>query len=85
MKPTTLVQLFFTPTQGWKGLMQSQPSIHQLYMLHVIPFALIPPLMIYFSGKHHGDALFDLIHLIPDNRIIIVSIAFFLVQLVVVP
>jgi len=85
MKPITLVQLFFTPTKGWKGLMQSQPSIHQLYMLHVIPFALIPPLMIYFSGKHHGDAIFDLIHLVPSNKLIIVSIAFFLVQLVVVP
>ncbi|MGZ8252537.1 MAG: Yip1 family protein [Methylophilaceae bacterium] len=85
MKPITLVQLFFTPTKGWEGLMQSQPSIHRLYMLHVIPFALIPPLMIYFSGKQHGDALFDLIHLIPSNKLIFVSVAFFLVQLVVVP
>lgn len=85
MNPVTLFRLFFTPTNGWESLIRSKPSIHQLYLLHVIPFALIPPLMIYFSGKHHGDALFDLIHLIPDNRLIIVSVSFFLVQLVVVP
>lgn len=85
MNPATLFQLFFSPTRGWQKLLQSQPSIHRLYMLHVIPFALIPPIMIYFSGKHHGDALFDLIHLIPANRLIIVSVSFFLVQLVVVP
>ena len=85
MKPITLFQLFFSPTQGWQNLIDSKPSLHRLYLLHVIPFAMIPPLMIYFSGKHHGDALFDLIHLIPDRRLIVVSVAFFLVQLVVVP
>jgi hypothetical protein len=56
-----------------------------LYMMHVIPFALIPPLMIYFAGAKHGDALFNLIHLLPANKLIIVVIVFFLVQLVAVP
>jgi len=85
MSPSTLFQLFFSPTKGWQQLLQGNPSIHRLYMLHVIPFALIPPLMIYFSGKNHGDALFNLIHIIPESRLAIVAIAFFLVQLVVVP
>lgn len=82
MNPLTLFRLFFTPTNGWKDLMQSQPSIHRLYLSHVIPFALIPPLMIYIAGRTHSELFFDLL---PGNKLIIVSVAFFLVQLVVVP
>jgi hypothetical protein len=82
MNPLTLFRLFFTPTNGWKDLIQSQPSIHRLYLSHVIPFALIPPLMIYIAGRTHSELFFDLL---PGNKLIIVSVAFFLVQLVVVP
>lgn len=82
MHPLTLFRLFFTPTKGWKDLMQSRPSIHRLYLLHVIPFALIPPLMIYIAGRTHGILFFDLL---PGSKLVIVSVAFFLVQLVVVP
>lgn len=82
MNPLTLFRLFFTPTNGWKDLMQSQPSIHRLYLSHVIPFALIPPLMIFIAGRTHSELFFDLL---PGNKLIIVSVAFFLVQLVVVP
>jgi hypothetical protein len=82
MNPLTLFRLFFMPTKGWKDLMQSQPSIHRLYLSHVIPFALIPPLMIFIAGRTHSELFFDLL---PGNKLIIVSVAFFLVQLVVVP
>ena len=82
MNPLTLFRLFFMPSKGWKDLMQSQPSIHRLYLSHVIPFALIPPLMIYIAGRTHSELFFDLL---PGNKLIIVSVAFFLVQLVVVP
>ncbi len=82
MNPLTLFRLFFTPTNGWKGLMHSQPSIHRLYLLHVIPFALIPPLMIYIAGRTQSILFFDLLQ---GNKLIIVAVAFFLIQLVVVP
>lgn len=82
MNPLTLFRLFFTPTNGWKDLIKSQPSIHRLYLSHVIPFALIPPLMIYIAGRTHSELFFDLL---PGNKLIIVAVAFFLVQLVVVP
>jgi Yip1 domain len=85
VNPITLFRLFFSPTKGWLELVASKPSIHRLYLLHVIPFAVLPPLMIYLSGKQHGDALFDLIHLIPANKLFIVAVSFFVVQLVVVP
>jgi hypothetical protein len=85
MKPFTLFQLFFRPTQGWESVLKSQPSIPRLYMLHVIPFSLIPPLMIYLSSKNHGDALFDLIQIVSGPKLVVVAIALFLVQIIVVP
>lgn len=82
MHPLTLFRLFLSPTQGWKDLMQTQPTIHQLYLMHVIPFALIPPLMIYIAGSNRSLLFFDLL---PGNKLIVVAVAFFLVQLVIVP
>lgn len=82
MHPLTLFRLFLSPTQGWRDLMEDRPSIHRLYLLHVIPFALIPSLMIYFAGSMHKLRFFDLL---PGNKLIIVSVALFLVQLVIVP
>jgi hypothetical protein len=82
MHPLTLFRLFLSPAQGWKDLMQTQPTIHQLYLLHVIPFALIPPLMIYIAGSNRSLLFFDLL---PGNKLIVVAVAFFLVQLVIVP
>lgn len=85
MHPVTLLRLFVNPAQGWQDLLDSRPSIHRLYLLHVVPFALIPPIMIYLSSQRHGDALFDLVRLIPSNKLFLVSLAFFIVQLIVVP
>lgn len=82
MNPLTLFKLFFTPTKGWEDLMASRPSMHRLYMLHVMPFSLIPPLMIYIAGNKHSELFFDLL---PGNKLIIVAIAFFIVQLAIVP
>ena len=82
MNPLTLFKLFFTPTKGWEDLMARQPSMHRLYMLHVIPFSLIPPLMIFIAGNKHSELFFELL---PGNKLIIVAIAFFIVQLAIVP
>ncbi|MDZ4097490.1 MAG: Yip1 family protein [Methylophilaceae bacterium] len=78
----TLFKLFFKPTAGWESLMASQPSMHRLFLLHVLPFAMIPPVMIYFVGKSHTILFFDLL---PGSKLILVSLILFFVQLVVVP
>lgn len=62
--------------------MASQPSMHRLFLLHVLPFSMIPPVMIYFVGKSHTILFFDLL---PGSRLILVSLILFFVQLVVVP
>lgn len=82
MNPMTLFKLFFKPTAGWESLMASQPSMHRLFLLHVLPFAMIPPVMIYFVGKSHTILFFDLL---PGSKLILVSLILFFVQLVVVP
>lgn len=78
----TLFKLFFSPTQGWQDLVSKHPPVHRLFLLHVVPFALIPPVMIYLAGNK-GQVLF--LDLLPANKLLIVAIAFFLVQLIAVP
>jgi hypothetical protein len=82
MNPLTLFRLFFNPTKGWQDLTQARPSMHRLYLLHVIPFALIPPVMIYIAGNNHGKMFLGLLS---NSKLLMVAIAFFFVQLVVVP
>ncbi|MEQ1600809.1 MAG: Yip1 family protein [Methylophilaceae bacterium] len=81
MNPLTLFKLFFTPTTGWNALVKSRPSIHGLYLLHVIPFALLASVMLYFSASSHGGVL----GIFPGKKLALVAIAFFLVQLIAVP
>jgi hypothetical protein len=82
MNPMTLFKLFFKPTAGWESLMASKPTMHRLFLLHVLPFALIPPVMIYVVGKSHTILFFDLL---PGSKLFLVALILFLVQLVVVP
>jgi hypothetical protein len=82
MSPVTLFKLFFKPTAGWEALIAGQPSMHRLFLLHVIPFALIPSVMIYIAGIKGTLMFFDLL---PDSKLLLVALILFLVQLAVVP
>ena len=57
MSISTLFKLFFSPTQGWQALISKRAPVHRLFLLHVVPFSLIPPLMIYMAGNK-GQILF---------------------------
>lgn len=82
MNPVTLFKLFFTPTAGWEELIASKPTMHRLFLLHVLPFSLIPPVMIYIVGQSHTILFFDLL---PGSKLLLVSVILFFIQLVVVP
>lgn len=82
MNPITLIKLYLYPVAGWRDLMLTKPSMHRLFLLHVIPFSLIAPFMIYWVGKRQ-QLLF--LELLPAEKLLIVAIAFFIVQLVAVP
>lgn len=82
MNPLNIFWLFAAPSKGWSQLMQSKPSIHQLYMLHVIPLSLIPPLMVYLAGSQYGG---QVLPVLPASKLLLVGAIFFLFELVVVP
>lgn len=77
-----LAKLFLFPQAGWQNVVDSNPSIHRLFLLHVIPFSLIPPIFIYLAGHNKQLLFFDLL---PTNKLLLVCIAFFIIQLIVVP
>lgn len=83
MNPLNIFWLFAAPTRGWSQLMQSKPSIHQLYMLHVIPLSLIPPLMVYLVGSQYGG--YNVLPVLSASQLLLVGAIFFLFELVVVP
>lgn len=82
MSPRNLFLLFASPSQGWSNLVQSKPSIHRLYLLHVIPYALIPPLMGYLAASKYGGQFFPAMS---SAKLMLIAVIFFIVELVVVP
>lgn len=82
MNPLTLFALFATPAKGWSRLMQSKPTISGIFFLHVIPFSLIPPLMLFLAGGKYGGQFFPTMN---SSKLLLIGMVFFLVELVVVP
>ncbi|HSP56756.1 MAG TPA: Yip1 family protein [Halomonas sp.] len=56
MNVATIFLLPFTRRVGWKELQQRGWSIPALAWLVVLPMSLLPPIMLYYAGTHHGDA-----------------------------
>lgn len=82
MNPLNLFWLFASPVKGWSHLVHGKPSIPRLYMLHVVPFSLIPPLMVYFAGMKYANEFFPSMS---PAKMMLVALVFFLVELVAVP
>ncbi len=82
MNLVTLFKLFLFPQDGWKDVVSSNASILRLFLLHVVPFALIPPVFIYLAG-HNKQILF--FNLLSQNKLLLACIAFFIIQLIAVP
>lgn len=54
-----LHKLLFIPShKEWDALARTQPSVLRLFFLLVLPFSLIPPLMIEYAGHHYGAMLY---------------------------
>ena len=82
MHPLTLFSLFATPARGWSRLVHSKPSISSIFFLHVIPFSLIPPLMLFLAGGKYGGQFFPSMS---SSKLLLIGIVFFLVELAAVP
>ncbi len=82
MSLLNLFWLFAVPTKGWRHLMQSKVSMHRLYLLHVVPLSLIPPLFLYFAGSKYAG---NLIPILSEAKLLLVAVVLFVVELVAVP
>lgn len=82
MSLLNLFWLFFAPTKGWRHLTEANYSMHRLYLLHVIPLSLIPPLFIYYGDFHFAASLLPVLS---STKLLIVAIILFIVELVAVP
>jgi len=82
MHPLTLFSLFASPARGWSRLVHSKPTVHGIFFLHVIPFSLIPPLMLFLAGGKYGGQFFPTMS---SSKLLLVAIIFFLVELAAVP
>ncbi|ACT48029.1 Yip1 family protein [Methylotenera mobilis] len=82
MSLLNLFWLFFVPTKGWRHLVQRKLSMHRLYLLHVVPMSLIPPLFVYCAaGKYAGG----LLPALPSHKLLLVAAILFVVELASVP
>lgn len=83
MNLTTLFKLFWSPTAGWHELLETKSSIPRLFILHVVPLASVPPLMIFFAAKSSNTFL--LVDMLSPQKLALVGLIFFMIQLMAVP
>lgn len=82
MNPLNLFWLFAAPAHGWSRLAHTNPSIPRLFLLHVIPFSVIPPLMLYLAGGKYGGQFFPMM---APSKLLLIAAIFFLVEMAAVP
>lgn len=82
MSLLNLFWLFFAPTKGWRHLIQARYSMHRLFLLHVVPLSLIPPLFVYYGNFNFAAGLLPVLS---SSKLLIVAVILFLVELVAVP
>lgn len=75
--------LYFSPAR-WRDPSRPQPSVTQLFLFHVLPFSLIPTLMLYFLKSSNVDSVLYLPPL-PQGELLGIVAAFWAVQLIGVP
>lgn len=57
MTLASLLQLPFSGRTGWDELRRRRISIPMLAWGLVLPLSLLPPVLLYYAGTQHGDAL----------------------------
>jgi DMSO/TMAO reductase YedYZ heme-binding membrane subunit len=67
---------------GWARVRTGHPSVTQLFFALVLPFSLIPAIMLLYAGYNHGQML------VPDTTVMqwqIAALVFLLAELISVP
>lgn len=79
MNITLFPQMIVSSTKGWQELEKTRPSVEKIFFLLVLPLSLLPPVMLYFSGTHYGEALFQAGGERPWS---LIAVAFFLAEMI---
>jgi hypothetical protein len=56
MSLQSLAKLPLSADEGWPDLVRFHPGILKVLLLLVLPFSLLPPVMLYFAGTHYPEA-----------------------------
>jgi len=56
MSLLSLAKLPLSADHGWPDLARSHPGILRVFLFLVLPFSLLPPLMLYYAGTHYPEA-----------------------------
>jgi hypothetical protein len=57
MNTTMFPKMLSSHDAGWEWLMRVHPSVPRVFLLYVMPLALIPPLMILYAVRAYGEHL----------------------------
>src|SRR5690606_8913967 len=68
----------FSPTAVWMAIEKRYLSHTGIILLLILPFALLPAVMLYYAGTHYGDAMMTGFGNKPWERI---ALLFFLLEL----
>lgn len=56
MNILTIPKMILTPRESWLDLEKTRPSLVRLFAYHILPLSALPPLLLYYTGTHYGDA-----------------------------
>lgn len=75
-------KLFLFSHEEWRGLAESRPEALKLFILQVLPFALVPPIMLEYASRHAGAAMLPNV---PDQEWGVIALLFMLGEVATVP
>ncbi|MDD5176958.1 MAG: Yip1 family protein [Sterolibacterium sp.] len=78
MNIMSLPKMAVSSGEEWDEIEKSHPSIAKLFAYLVLPLSVLPPVMLYFTGKHYGD---DFIPGFGGRHWEVISTVFFLGEL----
>lgn len=82
MTPHEPLKMLWSYSEGWTELVRMHPTVQRTFLFYVIPMSLIPAVMIFYAGITNHELL---VPSVTAGEAATVAIAFFLVELAMVP
>lgn len=82
MTPHEPLKMLWSYSEGWADVVRLHPTVRRTFLLYVLPMSLIPAAMIFYAGFTNHEMLTPSV---TPREALMVAIAFFLVELAMVP